>query len=433
MTTLPKISIVTPSYNQAAYLGESLQSLVDQNYPNIEVIIQEAGSNDGSIEIAQGFVEKRPSIFQLHVEKDSGQSDALNRGFRKSTGEILGFLNSDDRLRPGCLTRVAEEIDPSRNRHIVFGRSRFFGFDQPRAGLDHACKYSSHFEQLAIWKRNYNQIPQPSTFWTRQVWEQCGEIDSNVPHALDYDLFCRFSQRYRFHKVPELWSDYRLHAASKTINKTHEDLMADCETISRRYWGPWHSPLRWRCSFSCWLHKRSRRPEAILSIRKAEAALLNGKRLEVLFRGTIAAWKAPAAVAPRLLLPIAATRGWRRTALRFDPKLHFEFCPNRWIGPFCEFDLNRNPESHSLQAIIDIPERFHRQNLRISWFVDGMLAHTLFAKESGKTDLAIDLARSNSKTMTIAILCSRYFIPALDGENQDPRLLSVRLISIEQK
>ncbi|MBT7865529.1 MAG: glycosyltransferase, partial [Opitutales bacterium] len=126
MNELPKISIVTPSYNQGAYLGETLQSLVDQDYPNLEVIIQEGGSTDDSIEIAQKFVEQHPSTFELHVEKDSGQADALNRGFRKATGQILGFLNSDDRLRKGCLQRVSKEIDPNRSRHIVFGRSLFF-------------------------------------------------------------------------------------------------------------------------------------------------------------------------------------------------------------------------------------------------------------------------------------------------------------------
>ena len=94
MTIAPKISIVTPSFNQGRFLGETLQSLVDQAYPNLEVVIQDGGSNDGAIEIAQTFASKFPSIFRLFVEKDSGQADALNRGFARTTGATSGTVET---------------------------------------------------------------------------------------------------------------------------------------------------------------------------------------------------------------------------------------------------------------------------------------------------------------------------------------------------
>src|SRR5690606_23780136 len=115
--------------------------------------IQDGGSTDDSISVAESFVQRRPDIFKLYIERDSGQSDALNRGFARVQGEILGFLNSDDTLFPGCLLRVAREIDPARNRYIVFGRCLFTG-DGPRyVGVEHPAEYTSHFELLAIWKR----------------------------------------------------------------------------------------------------------------------------------------------------------------------------------------------------------------------------------------------------------------------------------------
>lgn len=432
MNELPKISIVTPSYNQGAYLGETLQSLVDQNYPNLEVIIQEGGSTDDSIEIAQGFADNYPGLFHVHVENDSGQADALNRGFRKATGEILGFLNSDDRLRAGCLRRVAQEIAPNRDRHIVFGRSRFFGNDPSKEGKEHPCEYTSHFEQLAIWKRLYNQIPQPSTFWTRQAWEQCGEIAAKEAHALDYDLFCRFSQRYRFHKIPEIWSDYRLHDASKTVNKTHEALMADCDAISRRYWGSWLRPLRWRCEFSYSLHQRSRSPKAIRSIRQAEAALLAQRRLAAFALGAIAAWNAPLAIGPRLLLPIAASRGWWSLARFFNRRTEHQLCPNQWIGPFYEVELARTPESRSLQATIELPDRYQGQPTEVTLLIDDAVACSKSATQSERLVLNASLAQSKSDSISVGILCSRYFVPSLQDENEDERLLSARLINIEQ-
>ena len=137
MNELPKISIVTPSFNQGAYLDETLQSLVDQDYSNLEVIVQDAGSTDNSIEIAKKFALTYPRKIKLYVEKDHGQADAINRGFQKATGAIFGFLNSDDLLLPGCLHRVAKEIDPMHGRHVVFGRSVFFGNDPAKEGKEH--------------------------------------------------------------------------------------------------------------------------------------------------------------------------------------------------------------------------------------------------------------------------------------------------------
>ena len=431
MNESPKISIVTPSYNQGAYLDETLQSLVDQNYPNLEVIIQEGGSSDNSVEIAQRFVEQYPSIFQLHVENDSGQADALNRGFRKTTGDILGFLNSDDRLRAGCLLHVAEKIDPTRNRHIVFGRSLFFGNDPLKEGMEHACDYTSHFEQLAIWKRHFNQIPQPSTFWTRQVWEQCGEIDNDVHHALDYDLFCRFSQHYRFHKAPEIWSDYRLHNDSKTANKSHEDLVDDCDEISRRYWGSWLRPLRWRCEISYALHRRSRRPAAIRSVRKAETALLENRSFDALLLGIIASWNAPLALGPRLLLPIATTRNWHRLARFFYRDEGHDLCPNQWIGPYREFILDRPKKPQLLRIALELPERFRNKPTQVTLLIDNALAASEITTEAGELFLEAPMQPADAYSTAIVILCNRYFIPALQGENEDDRLLSTRLVSLE--
>ena len=179
MKVLPHISIVVPSFNQSQYLPETLQSLVDQDYPSLEVIIQEGGSSDGSVAIAEDFVQRYPEIFQLHVEKDSGQADALNRGFARANGEILAFLNSDDTYFPRVLHRVAAEMDVVRKREIIMGRCVFTGEGSDYVGVEHPAEYLDHFEHLAIWKRGFNTIPQPSVFWHRTVWERCGGFDVN--------------------------------------------------------------------------------------------------------------------------------------------------------------------------------------------------------------------------------------------------------------
>ncbi|HNY40885.1 MAG TPA: glycosyltransferase family 2 protein, partial [Bryobacteraceae bacterium] len=239
----PLISVVVPSFNQAPFLGETLQSLADQNYPNLEVIIEDDCSSDNSVEIARRFVEQNPSQFKLFTAKQNeGQAAALNRGFRRARGEILAFLNSDDTLLPGCLSRVASEIDPRRSRYVVFGRCIFTGSGSRYVGVEHPAFYRSHFEMLAIWKRRYNTIPQPSVFWHRSVMERCGYLDKSAGHVLDYDLFCRFSRRYHFHHVDMLWSTYRMHANSRSSQRTEDEVLEASIVVSRRYWGPRWSP-----------------------------------------------------------------------------------------------------------------------------------------------------------------------------------------------
>ena len=181
--TAPRITIAVPSFNQGRFIGETLQSLVDQRYPELEVIIQDGGSTDGAVEIAGEFVRRFPGVFQLHVEPDTGHANAVNRAFRRSTGEVLGYLNTDDTLYPGCLERVAREIDPARGRFIVFGRCRFTGHGSPYVGQEHPAEFRGHFDLLAVWRRGYNTIPQPSTFWHRRSTRPVGTSTSDSIRA----------------------------------------------------------------------------------------------------------------------------------------------------------------------------------------------------------------------------------------------------------
>lgn len=432
MNGLPRISIVTPSFNQGRYLAATLQSLVDQGYPNLEVIIQDGCSSDASQEIARHYAASHPHLFSLRVEEDTGQADAINRGFRRASGEIMGFLNSDDVLEKGCLKRVAQEIDPDQQRYIVFGRSRFFGSDASKQCQDHAAYYRSHFDQLAIWKRGYNQIPQPSTFWHRSVWETCGELDTGIKHAVDYDLFCRFSARYRLHPVPEIWSHYRLHGESKTVNKSHSSLIKECQEISQHYWGPWSSPLRWRCQISYWLHHRGDRTQAIEALRRAESALMNKRYGSVCLRGIIASWQAPAKVGSRLLFPLAATLGWKSMARKYwlkqeDPAT---LCPNRWIGPYYETRLTISPDSKWIRATIEVPEQMDQQSPRITLSFQGA-NFSNWRSEGDTKRIEAPIRSIDPGEITVTLICDRYFVPALIKENEDRRILSVKLLSLQ--
>src|SRR5262249_44084609 len=197
-----------------------------------------------------------------------GQADAINKGFRLATGTIWGFLNSDDTLLPGALNRVAQEIDPAHGRHIVMGRCRFIDGQGRFIGIEHPSYFEGHRRVLEIWK-GYG-IPQPAVFWTPEVWQACGGMDESLKYHLDYDLFCRFSQKYRFHCVDQLFATYRLHAESKTEQWTEVDRLADSIQLSRRYWGSPLSPTYWQLALSLAWYRFNRTGKARAFLRQAQ-------------------------------------------------------------------------------------------------------------------------------------------------------------------
>lgn len=431
MGPAPLISIVTPSFNQGRYLAETLQSLVDQQYPNLEVIIQDGGSTDGAVAVAEDFVRRYPTVFKLFVEKDHGQADALNRGFARARGEILGFLNSDDTLYPGCLPSVAREIDPARNRLIVFGRCLFTGEDSVYVGVEHPAEYKSHFEQLAIWKRGYNTLPQPSIFWHRQVWQSCGGLNVNEHHALDYDLFCRFSEKYSFHRIDELWSTYRMHAVSKSAQRTEAEVLDLSIKVSRRYWGPLWSPLRWRCEVSHWLYNRHMHEHARHHARRAEEAARNGRRLVALREFAQTFTYSPFMARDRLF------RAWLAAyQLKFLERLLW--APDEgftghhgdgWIGPVYRISL---PLPSKIQRITlelkHIPQGHHKA-LHCVLKLNGKKLAERKAVDEGHFTLEADVSGLRGSTCVVEVLTDSYFVPRDVHHTPDDRKLSVQLLA----
>ena len=373
MKNHPKISIVMPSFNQAQFITDTLQSLVDQEYPNLQVVIQEGGSTDGSIDIARAFAEKYPNIFQLFVEKDSGQADALNRGFARVDGEILGFLNSDDTLFPRVLHRVAAEIDPARGRWVVMGRSLFIGDEGARyVGVEHPAEFTSHFEHLAIWKRGYNTIPQPSVFWHRDVWARCGGFDTREHHVLDYDLFCRMSKRYHIHRVDELWSHYRMHDASKSAQRTEAEVLDLSIRVSRKYWGPWYSPMRWRLEVSHWLHDRHMHERARHHARKAEEAFDSKRHIAAAGEVVRTAMFSPAMARDRLVYPFIRNNAVRVLGRVLVRPAHFTGqYGDGWIGPVFRRDVEIPPAATKLTATLVFHPQPGHQQVPIELWCDG--------------------------------------------------------------
>jgi glycosyltransferase involved in cell wall biosynthesis len=205
---LPKISIVTPSWNQGSFLEETIQSVLGQNYANLEYQIIDGGSNDNSIEVIKKYASQ---LTHWLSEKDNGQAHAINKGFARVTGDIVTWLNSDDQLTSGTLEKVAYYFLQYPDVMMIHGRTILFGDNRPdiirgAENRDLANKYLAGMP-----------FSQPSAFFRRRVLEEQGYLNETLHYGLDYDLFIRIALNYDILKVEETFSKYLLHANSKTV------------------------------------------------------------------------------------------------------------------------------------------------------------------------------------------------------------------------
>jgi glycosyltransferase involved in cell wall biosynthesis len=226
---LPKISLITPSYNQAAYLEQALKSVLRQNYPNLEYIVVDGGSTDGSVEILQRYGDR---LSYWVSEPDGGQTRALNKGLALATGDILGWLCSDDLLEPWTLREVADFFRERPQAQVVYGDTSW---------IDPAGELIKNRRELPfnpfIFLYDHNFIPQPSTFWRRQLQTQVGELDPQFEVAMDADLWLRFATVTELHHVRRPWSSMRLYAEQKT-QRLRGRAIEERRILIRRHYGP---------------------------------------------------------------------------------------------------------------------------------------------------------------------------------------------------
>ena len=211
----PKITIVTPSLNQAAWLEGTIQSVLQQDYPHLEYIIQDGGSSDGSVEIIERYEQH---IAISDSSRDSGQANALNKGFNRSSGEIMAYLNSDDMLLPGTLNYVADFFNRHSEVDVVYGHRVLIDETDREIGR---WILPPHDDYVI---RRCDFIPQETLFWSRRIWEQTdGRFDERFHFALDWDLILRFMNAgAKLVRLPRFLGAFRIHRQQKTSSLIDE-------------------------------------------------------------------------------------------------------------------------------------------------------------------------------------------------------------------
>jgi glycosyltransferase involved in cell wall biosynthesis len=207
---LPSISLVTPSLNQGKFIRATIESVLSQDYPDLDYRVQDGGSTDETLAVLRAFEPRVPFV----SEKDRGQADAINRGLSRANGEVLGYLNSDDVLLPGALAAVGEAFASDPELVFVWGRASYL--DEAGSPVSRYLVRRDAIERLA----DACFIAQPAAFFRRQVRDEIGPFDESLHHTMDYDYWLRIAERFPLSKMLFLDRELagcRMHADAKTV------------------------------------------------------------------------------------------------------------------------------------------------------------------------------------------------------------------------
>lgn len=227
---LPRISIVTPSLNQGQFLEETIRSVLLQGYPNFEYIIIDGGSTDNSVEIIRKY---EPWLTYWVSEPDGGQSDAINKGMQRATGDILAYLNSDDLYLPNALNQVVKMFTENEHIDIIFGnrvaidgRSEVF---PPWIYYNDVLEKGFQRIRLLYW---HNYISQPAVFWKHTLTEDIGLFDNNLHLIMDYDYWVRAVKAHKnFYYMNQPLAKFRYHCSAKTPSAGGEKKFSELKYV----------------------------------------------------------------------------------------------------------------------------------------------------------------------------------------------------------
>jgi glycosyltransferase involved in cell wall biosynthesis len=236
----PCIAIVTPSFNQGRFLERTLRSVLDQQYPKLEYVVQDGGSSDESLEVIRRYA---PRLTSSESCADRGQAHALNLGFARTTGAIMAYLNADDILLPGTLATVGRFFAKHPEVDVVYGH---------RVLIDEWDREIGRWvlpphEDLALTWNDY--IPQETLFWRRSLWDAAGSsFDESFHYALDWDLLLRFRRtRAQFLRLPHFLGAFRVHASQKSVVHVSTIGLQEARRLQRRLHG--RPVSRWEARF----------------------------------------------------------------------------------------------------------------------------------------------------------------------------------------
>jgi len=232
---LPLISIVMPCFNCVDYIERSIRSIVEQDYPNIELFIKDGGSEDGTVEIIKYYARKYPKVISWVSSKDKGQADAIKFGMKQLKGAVLSFLNADDVYKKNSLMKVGQYFLNHPEIMWAYGKGDIISPDDKKIR-----SFITVYKNLWLWHFSYtnllilNYISQMSCFWRREAAKEVGEFDESQFYVMDYDYWLRLGKKFKAGVIPAYLGSFRIVAKSKS-SKGFVQQFKDEYSVAGRY------------------------------------------------------------------------------------------------------------------------------------------------------------------------------------------------------
>jgi glycosyltransferase involved in cell wall biosynthesis len=225
----PSVTIVTPSFNQGKFIEQTILSVINQSYPNIEYIIMDGGSTDGTIDIIKKY-EKHISYWES--KEDNGQTHAINKGFRMAMGEYVGWLNSDDWLEPFAVSKIISCFQLNKNIGTVYGHLNIVD----ESGKVIGTRTNPVLNGIHDFLNGEDSIIQIGSFHRKNLLDKYGYLDESLNYAMDYELWMRLGQYSDFYQLPFIIGNHRFHKNCKTVNEFY-NFIPEIKTVRKRFGG----------------------------------------------------------------------------------------------------------------------------------------------------------------------------------------------------
>lgn len=249
---LPRITIISPTLNHACFIEQTINSVLNQKYPDLEYIVVDGGSTDGTMEI----LKKYDKYVTWISETDNGQVDAINKGLRKADGEIVAYLNTDDFYAPGALLKIGTFFRDNPTAQIVTGKCQNVDIvGKPIRSIITIYKNAWLFLGNTQFLKILNYIAQPATFWRKSLHSSIGYFNLSYRYAMDYDFWLRAVSNEKLHFINSYLASFRIHPASITSSNSRGQFLEEYEVAKQYSNTPWKALHRMHGTLSYFLYE----------------------------------------------------------------------------------------------------------------------------------------------------------------------------------
>lgn len=400
----PLVSIITPSYNQGKFIRDTIESVLSQDYPNIEYIVMDGGSTDETVEILKEYGDR----IIWKSEKDKGQADAVNKGIELAKGQIIGWLNSDDTYLEGAVGKAVSYLITHPDTDMVYGEGYY---------TDITGKITERYlTERYDYRRLAQQciICQPTAFFTKDIVQKAGMLEEQHQLSMDYELWMRIAGNGKIAYLPEYLATSRMYEDNKTLSRRKEVFEETCNAVKKHYG---YVPISWIDGYTDYLCKGTR--GLSYCIRNITLFLkYNWSNPQYCKREIPVILKSRLFIVKRLLLPRIKRGGFS------------ERYADNWISALYRERI-RNLNEYD-KAVIKVNNQWPlKKPLKLTFSVNGKVLKKITLMENGIEEIEVKLNQFHTDTGEITIRPNRTFCPAALNGSADTRVLSCQIESIK--